>query len=191
MDDDTEARWRQIPPENEIPVVLPWAAPLGRTDRAAVALVCAEVHTTGVVLRIVVRTREHDPGRLTYHLPAVLIGVELADGSVAVAESSPGSSLGPQDPSLCLGGGIFGFDGASIGFLLAPLPPPGPLTLHHAWPDGGIPETSVRFDATEAVEAAAGVQVLWDPAPVERRHIDEPRPQPPEGGWFARTMLGE
>lgn len=56
--DERAEQWRRLmPPSNEIPVLLPWAGTLGRSENVAVALVGAHLYSFGVLLYITARGR--------------------------------------------------------------------------------------------------------------------------------------
>ncbi|WP_219412677.1 hypothetical protein [Pseudonocardia nigra] len=190
---------RANPPDNEVPAALPWAALLGRGEDTAVALTGAAVYSTGLRLDIAARARRR-PGRGRVILfdafggrgaAQVLLGVEYADGRTTTNASPtwPPAPGGDDAPWLQQGGGSGGDRSVDMSFFLSPLPPPGPLTLVCAWPDEGIDETQVVFDAREIEAALRDVVELWPP---EDDAPEEPEPpEPPDvpgGGWFARAL---
>ncbi len=119
----------------------------------------------------------------------MLLGVELADGRRCV--STPrGHQADPADEPLLLPTGGGGSNGeATAEWYLSPLPPPGDLRLHCAWPSAGIPETTTIISADVLSEAARRVRQLW---PTPRVFDQQPDCAPvvlPPDGWFMRTEL--
>ena len=57
--------------------------------------------------------------------------------------------------------GSGGSDEWWMAYWLSPLPPPGALTWHVAWPEMGTPEDSVVVDAGDLIEAANDARTLW------------------------------
>jgi hypothetical protein len=190
---------RSNPPENEIPVVLPWSVVLGRGEDVVAALIGVRVYTTGVELDLVARTRGdrsrdmRHPGRGGFpgEPGQPLLGVEFADGRLTVARGFPQRPRGGAGPALHLGSGSsFGPNSSSLRYYLTPLPPPGPLAVHFAWPALDLPENEVELDGGLIAAAAAEVVVLWPPEPpVPPPPMDPPLPLDlPEGSWFNRAL---
>jgi hypothetical protein len=103
--------------------------------------------------------RLHHPG------PGGLrFGVELADGSRAIADRGPPEAGG--GPTLTPRGGGGGGLSYDLGFWLWPLPPAGPLRFACAWPDEGIEETTAELDAPIRELAARAVELWPDDRPV-------------------------
>lgn len=102
---------------------------------------------------------------------ALLLGVQLADGTKARADSTlhgrypPGTAKQPDPPVLILqGNGGNGGDDEMAGkgsVWLWPLPPAGDLRLVAQWEELGMPETSIAIDGGQLREAAAGAQKYW------------------------------
>lgn len=187
---------RHQPPPNEIPVAVPLQVRLARTPDVAVALVGAQVHTTGVLLhlRTVVRPgAELDLARL-HTVPhadpgAELVGVELADGRRASTVLDWRGTGSVDEPVLDARGGGGGPHEREQTYWLAPVPPAGPLTLVYLCAGLGVDEVSVQLDATPLAEAAVVVEQLWPWEP--EQHDDPSPPAPPdlpEDSWFAADV---
>jgi hypothetical protein len=192
---------RSNPPENEIPVVLPWSVVLGRGEDVVAALIGVRVYTTGVELDVVARTRGdrsramNHPGRggLPGEPGQPLLGVEFADGQLAVASGFSHRRARRRGPELHLASGsMFGPNSAALRYFLTPLPPPGPLAVHFVWPALDLPENSVELDGGQIAAVLPDVAVLWPPEPPPPPMRAEPEPGPglPEAGWFGRALRG-
>lgn len=198
----TPPAWAAGPPENEVPVPVAAHAVLARTADLAVALVGGHVYSTGVELDLVVRRRRDDAAApdlfslvegyghrhgVNAAPDRLLLGVELADGSVA-------TNAGPEpvhDDSPRLGdrGGHGGGRGVDKTLWLTPVPPDGDVVVVCACEALGIPETRAVIPAAALVGARDRVVTLW---PVEpRAEAQEPARAPlrlPSGGWFERVL---
>ena len=200
-----EMQRRMGPPDNEVPGAIPFHAVLGRTDDFALALVGADAYSTGIVLSFAARLRYSDQEDNDLHeqlyshrrgpsAGQLLIGVAYPDGQAATnVAARPYREMlreldKPQQPMLVQRGG--GGGGREFGFSmwLAPLPPPGDLTIVIEWPARGIPEThtTIPADVTAAGVAATVELWPWEPATDgDERPVPDP-PDLPEGGWFAK-----
>lgn len=197
------------PPENEIPVVLPVAAVLGRTADVAVAVTGFRLFSTGIQLDLLVRLRTEPNGPLRYRLhelignfgpgddsaadQRLLLGLEYADGRTATNLTGPtwwapgGPEPDPRHPTLMPtggGGGNLSFDQS---YWLTPVPPPGPLTVICAWPAFAITETRTVLDLSGIAEASSAVQELWPWQPPEDQPREPVPPQVPADSWFAQA----
>ena len=205
-----EMQRRMGPPDNEVPGAIPFHAVLGRTDDFALALVGADAYSTGIVLSFAARLRysNQEDNDLHHELyghrrsgPSagqLLVGVAYPDGRTATnVAASPYREMlreldKPQQPMLVQRGG--GGGGREFGFSmwLAPLPPPGDLTIVIEWSARGIPETHTTIAADVIAAGAAATVELWPWEPPT--HGDErPMPDPPDlpkGGWFAEHTPG-
>lgn len=163
------AEWqgRDVPPGHEAGVALGWSGILGRSADAAIALTSAARFSTGVRLDIAVRARTAWPDGKLFHsigdeggTDQLLIGVEFADGRVAIANGHrwPSRDLPTAAASLRIGPASGDHGLLDLTLFLHPVPPPGPLTILCIWPLRGIPETCTQF--TGASEAKAGVTRL-------------------------------
>jgi hypothetical protein len=197
---------RMSPPENEFPAGVGMTVLLGRTGDAAVGLTQVEAFSSGFRFTLAVRLRQASPqlahGGLFMLISAhvhpgmevpledrLLLGIEYADGRRASTLHDirmEGPSAVPDGDQLVLaqqggGGGELSVDQT---FWVAPLPPPGPLTVVLTWPGFGMAESRTVLDGAAIRAAASHSQVLWPPQPaVEFR---EPPPSPrPSSGWFA------
>lgn len=200
------------PPENEVPVVVPTAAVLGRTADLAVVLTGARVHSTGVALDVAVRLRTESQGRAGGDLfdligghghrwgedvdvdRLLLLGVEFPDGrraSTLQAAAWRGPGGGPDDPeapTLVPTGGGGGGRSFDQGYWLHPLPPTGPLAVVCSWRAFGIPEGRVVLGSTAIADAASRVEVLWPEEPPATEPLEPPEPPAPSSGWFADAV---
>jgi len=102
---------------------------------------------------------------------ALLLGVQLADGTKARADSTlharypPGTEKQPEPPVLILQShGGNGGDDEMTGkgsLWLWPLPLAGDLRLVAQWAQLGMPESSITIDGAHLCDAAAGAQNYW------------------------------
>ena len=182
--------WWQAP-TNELGAVVPLRVVLGRTDRVVVALTGATAYTTGVQLRLSVRSRPDpaagpeafdDPMDFPFghptmrhrpqvgELPADILrfGVQFSDGGKATTLGSPFPWPGPDNaeqepagPVLAQGGGGGGGGEWDWDFWLWPVPPPGPVTFAVEWPKEGIELSKHDVDAGPFIEASRSSEVLW------------------------------
>jgi hypothetical protein len=163
--------WTDAPREYIVPAVLPWAQPLGRSDRTIIALRAIEVWPEALTLRVTVYSRDSlldDPAeglidhRRKPDYNALLIGVLYADGSRASSETiSVPSASEPESPVLRAqpaGGTHFAVEHEVF---LWPLPPAGPLKLVVQWRDRDIPETRTTLDGGTIRAAAKDAAELW------------------------------
>ena len=196
---DEESLWRMAPPDNEIPVAVPLNALLARTEDAALAILTAEVYSTGVSFDMVLRAREpveeagpwgldsllwqHGPHRSAGPL---LLGVELADGTRVSNAASP-DPVG--DFVFTEHSGSGGQRGVEQSWWLSPLPPEGQIRVVVRCAALGIEETATVLNGTAIRRAAEDVVVLWpwtppDPGPPE----SPPPPDLPPDSWFAGSV---
>lgn len=163
----------------------------GRSGTTAVLLEGARCFPSGVELSMVVELREasrrarkrvfddlsvsYGRGQLAMGLPrgGLRWGLGFADGRRVTTLDPGGWGSMPEDadpetwvpdrPVLEPLGFKHHVEGSTWRrhVWLWPLPPPGPLQVVVAWPDGEIPETSTTVDATPLVEAAARAEPLW------------------------------
>lgn len=194
--------WAAGPPENEVPTPVAVHAVLARTDDVAAALVGGHVYSTGLELDLAVRRRRDDPASPDlfslvegyghrYGVSAspdrLLLGVDLADGSVAT-NAGPEPD-GDDAPRLGDRGGHGGGGSMDKKLWLTPVPPDGDVVVVCAWEALGIPETRVVLPAAALAGARDRVVTLW---PLEPRaeHTEPPRVplRLPAGGWFERVL---
>jgi hypothetical protein len=192
------------PPDNELPGAISFSGVLGRTDEFALAVVGAAAYSTGISLSIVVRLRHSDSSddRLAHEMfghhrrgasGQLLLGVSYPDGRTVTNVASrthadPFRELDqPEQPTLVQRGGGGGDREFGIDFWLAPLPPPGDLTIVVEWPSRGIPETHTTVPAELLKAGLARTVELWpwEPPTHSELAMVEP-PALPEGGWFAQ-----
>lgn len=179
----------QTVPWNEIPASLPGRLTLAHTDAIAVWMTDMCVYTTGIAFTIEARQRtperilgmygfsQPEPG----HTPPMLFGME--DSAGVVSSNLPRAETGLHSTS-----GSYSGTHGNMRYFLQPLPPPGLLNIHFAWPYFDVAETQIEIDATVISDAIAEVVTLWP------RGDDDPRFEPdrtttpeieiPAGGWF-------
>ncbi|MPQ96758.1 hypothetical protein GB931_02240 [Modestobacter sp. I12A-02628] len=169
---------RTNPPPNEIPGVLPLAAPLGRSDSVAAVLLQVLAHRGGLLFRVTLRGRAHGvDGHLPF-LPDTTPGPELRgslpttpsvqvllpDGRTSLfLDRSSALQLIPQaDDQPVLfeephGGSSARLD---LDYWLTPNPRSA-LTFRFSWARQGLPETTVQLDAETVQRVTAEAQELW------------------------------
>ncbi|MGY1640200.1 hypothetical protein ACI782_03595 [Geodermatophilus sp. SYSU D00703] len=189
---DEEYYRRMSAPGNEIPVALSDNLLLARTHDVAIALVGLQVYTTGISFDLSVRVRpgalpgtdvqqllwRHGPGA-----PALLVGVELADGTRVdnVPRQEPGEDIVFTESS-----GSADERSATQTWWLSPVPGEGSLRVVVRCPELGITETAVELDATPIRQAVERVVELWPWVPPELSDPEPPqRPDLPDDSWFA------
>lgn len=172
--------WMGPPNDHIVPALLPWARPLGRSERTIVALRGIEVWPEALTLRLAVYSRdslqEGRSGSLIDHrrIPdynALLVGVLYPDGSRGSSESiSVPSASEPAQPVLrAVGGGGTQFH-LDHQIFLWPLPGDGPFTLVIQWLDRDIKETHTELDGAAIRAAAADAGELWPGLPKRPGH---------------------
>ncbi|SFT92176.1 hypothetical protein SAMN05660657_03922 [Geodermatophilus amargosae] len=187
---DEEFLRRMGPPDNEVPVALPWSTVLARTGDVAVALLGIQVYSTGLAVSLAVRVRDRlSPSSALSELvfgregSGLLLGVGFADGRRVASGGVP-----RNDPGLVWqpGSGSGGNRSVDQTWWLSPLPPAGPLTFVVRCAELGIEETATEVDGAAVRAAAAGVVELWPWAPPSPWEEEPPRPPDlPPGSWFA------
>ena len=176
------------PPGGELPVAVPFGLVLARSQRGAVALSHALVHSTGVQFQVVAHVdglragesnmifHEQHAGRMGLPEPPgglLRFGIELPGGARVSNLSAEGWRRSPRDeatgPVLMQSGGSGGgsSNGTSVdwsaGYWLWPLPEAGVLRLFCEWPVAEIGLTSAEIDAASIREAAEDVTRMWPP----------------------------
>ncbi|MCU1379300.1 MAG: hypothetical protein JWN29_2283 [Acidimicrobiales bacterium] len=126
-------------------------------------------------------------------------GVAYADGSKW--QSAGGHPLqqldraAPAGPLLLPRGGGGGGGRYRQELWLWPLPPPGPVTFAFAWPEEGVPESTVEVEGSLFQDAAARAEQLWEPLSPEehqaimQEHLRSGRFGPPPGTGYMTTTL--
>lgn len=161
--------WRGTP-DDTLGIPIEFAEILAQTDEVAVLVsgLIAFSSTLGFSLILISRL---NPSRVPFHAvghhPGIAepggefrFGIGLADGTKVfgdrrwLSDSSEGYTLRPQ-------GGGGGGRSWRQGFLLEPLPPPGPLQFVCEWPAYGLSESRLELDATIILEAAKRAKPLW------------------------------
>lgn len=178
-------------PDDVIPGRSEQSRILTRSDAIMVALTGIDAFPTGIHMSLVVAARRTRQDRASWREiedlfserrrgPAfaqpiadsgqIRFGVAVADGTRATTmDERPvpvGSALQtPPAPVLELRESSGSGDPRAIQteftLWLWPLPPPGVLTLHYAWPALGIDAGSVDLDAAELSDAAARSESYW------------------------------
>lgn len=202
------------PPDNELPTSVAVNAILATPPDLVVALLSATVYSNGLLLNLTLRMRGATEGRAPWLHPGPsaaagawmgsqrpdspdrwLIGVEYSDGRTASTLSSaqrPGVTpqvIDENRPRLLARGGGGGNRVYDSSLWLAPLPPPGPLTVIFTWPAQDVMETATTLDTEAWGPAALHVTQLWAQQPNPPAPALPPVPpirlQP--GGWFERS----
>ena len=202
---------RMSPPENEFPAGVGVAALLASSDNVAVGLNQVEAFSTGFRFTLAVRVRQVPTelirGELFMHITAhvpdleiplenrLLVGIEYSDGRRASTLGDtwtfrPDAEMGSDQLVLVPQGGGGSELAVDQSFWVAPLPPPGPVTVVLAWPGFGIEETRTVVDGDSLREASARSQTLWPP----QSAAGTPQPAPllaqPPGGSPDRPIDG-
>lgn len=194
--DDHGWQRRHQPPTNEVPVLVPLRVAIVRTPDVAVSLVGVETYSTGVLLelRMVVRPGAGTDLMALHHgaqfeRTAERFGVAMADGTRTSTLLDWRGTDGVDEPVLDTRGGGGGSMDRAMTYWLAPVPPPGPMTLVYACPAVGVDEVQLSVDATALAEAAAQIEQLWPWEP-EPPHDPTPPTPPdlPEDSWFAADV---
>ncbi|WP_020657736.1 hypothetical protein [Amycolatopsis benzoatilytica] len=164
--------WTGPPNEHIVPALLPWAMPLGRSERTIVALRGVEVWPEAMTLRIAVYSRDRmDHGPLVAHrrIPdynALLVGVLFPDGSRASSETISVPTAGePHEPVLRVGDGTGSAFHQEHPVFVWPLPSAGPVKLIVQWLDRGIEETHTKLDGALLRAASLEAGELWPGLP--------------------------
>ena len=170
------------PPRDELGVVVPLNALLGRSETAVVALSHAVAYSDGVALNFIAIVRGMKPSNVHEFLQAqhmwggedlsdafLRLGVEFSDGRRVSNIGGHRHDLGddPEGPILWpQAGGGGGGSGTRIEIRPAcwmwPLPPPGALALSCEWPAAGILFTTVEVDADTIRAASEQATALWN-----------------------------
>ncbi len=176
------------PPSGELPVAVPLAVVLGRSQRGVVAVSHALVHSSGVQFQVVAHVEglragesnmifhEQHAGRMGLPEPPngfLRFGIELSDGARVSNLSEGGWRRSPPEeaigPVLSQFGGSGGGSSSgtsvdwSVGYWLWPLPGAGVLRLFCEWPVAEIELASAEIDVGPILEAARAVTRLWPP----------------------------
>ncbi len=170
------------PPENELGEAVAASVVLVKRSELAIAVTDFRSYSSGIAGRLILRTREHEPGgRMMYplhmmmrgrgadatELPRELLrfGVEFADGRRATTIESR-HSRGDEPPEIVLmqRGGGGGGGGWEFSFWIWPLPPEGPLTFAVEWPAESVDLTTRELDAAPLLAAATRSEALWEPS---------------------------
>lgn len=192
-DSRIRARFQPVP-TNEIPVFVPVQLVLARTDTVAVWLTGVNVYSTCLTFSVEASTTGIGLFLNMYgfgkpqptHTPPMLIGFEDAEGTRAT--NLPGRRTG-----LRANGNSGSSRSSKIEFVLAPVPPAGPIQVHFSWPYFGIDEVEHTLDATDYASASGRVTTLWDEVddPTAEVDIDDRTIldiEIPSGGWFATAF---
>jgi hypothetical protein len=157
----------RAPPTGYVGGWVPWTVVLAKSADMYAALQDFEAFPTGVrfTLRARFRPGTFDPipapGK-----PSLLPGTP---GGPSFAVTFSDGRRGKSEPGSADDGGVIlqyfrgsgGSDEWWMAYWLSPLPPPGPLTWHVAWPEMSTPGDSVVVDSSELIEAAEDARALW------------------------------
>lgn len=191
--DDRPERWK--PPDNQIPVTVPFQIVLARTAELAVFVQDARVYLTAVDLRLTVlfRTTQNEPLPPPSPIrPGTFIGVEYADGRRAVLglpiPVPPPPEPGPDEPALFITGATATGRRCFFDLLLTPIPRSGPLIFHFSAGGHGIDDLAATVDAAPLAHAASQAVELWPPTPgPDFPPRTAPKPvAPPANSWFEK-----
>lgn len=195
---DEYASWgrRSEPPDNEVPVVVPVTAVLGRGEGIAVVLAGVTAASTGFGLRLGVRLRQPSDEDGLYGQfsgsaapeQQLLVGLEDAAGRRASTFDTGRWPPPDDDGALTMTGRGGGGGGRTYDqeYWVSPLPADGPLRLVVRWDARGIPETVTEVDGAAVAAAGRGAVELWPwEAAVEPDH-EEDRGRRPTDGWFSQ-----
>lgn len=200
-------RWqrRMSPPENEFPAGVGITVLLASTDDVAVGLTQVEAFSTGFRFNLAARVRQLPSGlirgelfmHVSSHVPdlqiplenRLLVGIEYSDGRRAstlgdTGAFSPGAEMDSDQLVMVPQGGGGAELAVDQGFWVAPLPPPGPVTVVVTWSGFGIEESRTVLDGDSLRAAAASSQTLWPPQSAAKPP-QPPTPPRPTSGWFA------
>lgn len=194
-----------MPPDNEIPAGVGFAALLGRTADAAVGITQLEAFSSGFRFSLAVRIRRPRPDLahgglfmlISGHGPRgaevsmenrLLLGVEYANGDRASNLEDmrlPGEET-VDERRLFLNhhGGGGGDRTVDQSYWVSPLPPDGPVTFVLSWPGFGMPESRTEIDGALITAAAARSRLLW-PEETQAEPPEPPPPPRPSTGWFS------
>ncbi|RQO48085.1 hypothetical protein DBV08_11785 [Rhodococcus sp. KBW08] len=176
----------------ERPVDLPISLDLNRTDNLVVWLSAVRVYSFGMMFAI--DARYEDPalslslgsfdGRPTFtHFSApLLVGLGFADGTSATTVQKSRGPLLELRSTESRSGSVHGE------YLLAPIPPAGPIEVATAWPQLGMDEKVVALDGAVIASASDRVTQLWEPTHQPKPGLTTEQvthqPQYQRGGWF-------
>jgi len=187
---------RSGPPDNEVPVVVPVTAVLGRGDGVAVVLAGMAAASTGFALTVGVRLRQPSEGDELYRQMTgsgpveanLLLGLEDAEGRRVSTVQHDGWPPTVDDTTLTMSGRGGGGGGRTYDqeYWASPLPADGPLRLVVRWDARGIPETVTEVDGAAVAAAGRGAVVLWPWEPVVEPDHEEDRTWRPAEGWFSQ-----
>jgi hypothetical protein len=151
--------------------------PLGRTDRAAVAVTGILAYSAGFEIFLTARFRPGGEGAEQPPPPgppphpkalrrSLRLGLQLSDGRKVIGQHGgpgPGADQEPDGPILREYLGGRGPRSLMSRWWAWPLPPAGPLEFVAEWAEFGIPETRASIDAQLIRDAAARSVQLWQP----------------------------
>jgi hypothetical protein len=164
-------------PDAELPGIVHMdTLPLGRTDRAAVAVTGIAAYSAGFEIFLTARFRPGGEGAEPPGPPgppgpgasrrSLRLGLQWPDGRKVVGQRGgpgPGADEQPDGPILREFMGGRGPRSMLSRWWAWPLPPAGGLEFVAEWAEFGIPETRARMDAQLILDAAARSVQLWRP----------------------------
>jgi hypothetical protein len=180
-----------VKPETEIPIVVPLAPLVARSEDAVLAVAAVRAYSTGFEFELVAVLRRAErrgfPPWVTHWHPDrhdeavpdefIRVGLQLADGSKVTNLDHivpPSLDEEPRRPILMMGGGGGGNRRYDLSYWVWPLPPAGPVTMVLQCPARGIPQTRFQLDGTAIREAAGRALELW---PGEPSMVDDWSPR--------------
>lgn len=190
MDDLQRRQTFPAIPRNEIPAVVPFRLVLARSESLALWISNIRVYSTGMTFSLEAGQRNGDQLLGMYgfgkpeagYTPPMLFGIEDSAGTISTNLPKVRSGLRPD-------GGGGDLSRQVMHYSLTPLPAPGSMSIHFAWPHFGIAEKQFKVDANAIREAADEVIILWPLEEAESNIVDFensaiPQIEVPPGGWF-------
>lgn len=195
--DPKHRKLRPAPPRNEIPAVVPTRLVLAHTESIVLWMTDMRVYSTELTFVLEARQRNGRQFLGMYGFgkpeagstPPMLFGIEDSAGTISTNLPKTRSGLHPR-------GGEGNTTGRTQGYWLAPLPAPGPMSIHIAWPHFDIAESRIDIDANIFHEAAADIVTLWPPKDAIPGYADihdrtVPQIDIPSGGWFEKASASQ
>lgn len=168
------------PPIGVLPTAIPDRAVVFRNEQALLTIDHLNVFPEGMQFSLNLWVRDGNElwempwelhqGRSSPDDPEYLrLGVEFSDGAkwTNLPGILPSFEEEPKGPVVFPQGGGGGGNHWRMEHWMWPLPTPGKLTVHAAWPAYGVYETSATLDATRIIEAAANAEIIWPDSQME------------------------
>ena len=168
------------------------------SDDVALRLEAARMFSSGLELEFhaVGRAPSHDPrtgpsllGGGIRRDDAFWLGVQLADGrkSTSVGGRPPPAHMPADAITLSRTHGSGHGNAASFSYFVAPVPPPGPVTIVLAWPAFGIGEAKIVLPSDAIADATRRIVTLWPLQDEDGERPPEPHHNNPPPGWFEQN----